>query len=377
MAAETPHIDPYLLELQLGAFRSFVQEKSGLEFLSFAANPYTLKQEGYKYDVHGEAMKALDFGSWSATDIGTGRICDATIAAIEIKKSNLVAWYGRYGEASRPQQPLYEARANPARLANVEGVLFHLYRGNDDAYSFGRLVEILGKKYPIVAYLFFLKDRNRYLPIAPDHFDQAWELLGVEFVSSHRCSWENYLAYLALMRELRDLLAAELNVEVALLDAHSFAWILISQMQDQTADLKEYRSLSETERKALRMARIGQGRFRDALITYWTRCAVTGCSEKDLLRASHIKPWSKGTVEERLGLYNGLLLAANIDAAFDAGFVSFDDEGKILISKRLSNDDAEALGIHSEMRLRRIEDGHRRNLAYHRRECFERVTAGQ
>ena len=49
------------------------------------------------------------------------------------------------------------------------------------------------------------------------------------------------------------------------------------------------------EREALVKARIGQGRFRDALIDHWGSCAVTEVADQDLLRASHIIPWSEAS----------------------------------------------------------------------------------
>ena len=76
-----------------------------------------------------------------------------------------------------------------------------------------------------------------------------------------------------------------------------------------------------TEAERLVIQRVGQDVFRDALLSYWGgRCAVTGVAEPRLLRASHIKPWAKcETDAERLDVYNGLLLAAHLDAAFDGG----------------------------------------------------------
>jgi putative restriction endonuclease len=61
---------------------------------------------------------------------------------------------------------------------------------------------------------------------------------------------------------------------------------------------------------------------------YWGgRSPLTGITEPVLLRASHILPWAQSTDEQRLDVYNGLLLSALWDAAFDAGLVSFGDNG--------------------------------------------------
>jgi putative restriction endonuclease len=67
------------------------------------------------------------------------------------------------------------------------------------------------------------------------------------------------------------------------------------------------------------------------------RCAVTGTNVAALLRASHIKPWRVSDNGERLDPENGLLLVANLDAAFDARLVSFRDEGTILSSPNLGS----------------------------------------
>lgn len=139
-------------------------------------------------------------------------------------------------------------------------------------------------------------------------------------------------------------------------------------------DLREfertYKNLSKTERETLILSRIGQGEFRFGLIRYWKKCAVTGCDSLPLLRASHIKPWRDSDNTERLDTYNGLLLAPYLDSAFDRGYISFDNNGEILISGKLNNDSKNKLGIHSGMKLRRVEESHHKYLEYHRQEVF-------
>lgn len=114
--------------------------------------------------------------------------------------------------------------------------------------------------------------------------------------------------------------------------------------------------------------RIGQGDFRDKLIKYWNGCSVTRYQNTEILIASHIKPWRESTSEERLDSFNGLLLTPNLDKLFDKGFISFDDEGKILISKSLIN--FELLGIDKNMKIA-IENKHRKYLNFHRNKIFK------
>jgi hypothetical protein len=128
--------------------------------------------------------------------------------------------------------------------------------------------------------------------------------------------------------------------------------------------------LSDTEREAVVQSRIGQGRFRTLLIQYWEGGAVTNCQVIETLKASHIKPWRDADNAERLDIYNGLLLVPNLDSAFDRGLISFEDDGTIIISNLLNNEDRTTLGIHSGMRMRKIAEEHLKYLAYHRQVIF-------
>jgi hypothetical protein len=124
-----------------------------------------------------------------------------------------------------------------------------------------------------------------------------------------------------------------------------------------------------TEVERLVRLRVGQGLFRDALLDFWQgRCCVTGLAVPELLRASHIKPWSRcDSDEERLDVFNGLLLAPHIDALFDGGWISFEDTGALVVSPALPSDAAFNLGLSpSGWRISGLLDRHRLYLAHHR-----------
>lgn len=97
--------------------------------------------------------------------------------------------------------------------------------------------------------------------------------------------------------------------------------------------IEEDNSISETTRKALIEARIGQGNFRKQVIEIFKRCPVTGVTMPDMLRASHIKPWRESNNTERLDPHNGIILSAHIDVLFDKGHISFSKKGKMLLKK--------------------------------------------
>ena len=64
-------------------------------------------------------------------------------------------------------------------------------------------------------------------------------------------------------------------------------------------------------------------------------CPFTGISDLSLLVHSHIKPWSMSTDEEKLDGYNGLLLEYGYDMLFDKGWITFENDGTLLISPRI------------------------------------------
>ncbi len=127
-----------------------------------------------------------------------------------------------------------------------------------------------------------------------------------------------------------------------------------------------------TEAERLVVQRVGQNVFRQGLLDYWEgRCAVTGLATKDILRASHIKPWADCEADaERLDVYNGFLLAPHLDCVFDHGFVTITDDGSMLVSPHLLAADRAILGLDVPLRMRSLADGHRAYLPWHRENVF-------
>ena len=129
-----------------------------------------------------------------------------------------------------------------------------------------------------------------------------------------------------------------------------------------------------TEAERLVIQRVGQDHFRAGLLEYWEeRCAITGLGVADLLRASHIKPWSDCAIDaERLDVFNGLLLAPHLDAAFDRGYFTVEDDGVVVVSGLLNDLERQQLGLDVSLRVRRLADGHRGYLQWHREKVFRR-----
>ncbi|ASA56519.1 HNH endonuclease [Vibrio gazogenes] len=161
-----------------------------------------------------------------------------------------------------------------------------------------------------------------------------------------------------------------LNLFSAVIDSYQQFLKDLTQidLQQDVAQIDADEHLTTTEKQILRNARLGQGTYRRQLIDLWQGCAVTRYRNTQMLVASHIKPWRDSNNDERLDKYNGLLLLANLDKAFDLGFISFDQHGKVMISKYLQS--PATLGIREEMHCT-LHREHRKYLDYHRVELFK------
>jgi putative restriction endonuclease len=148
---------------------------------------------------------------------------------------------------------------------------------------------------------------------------------------------------------------------------------LFSEFQKRTKDLPR-----DTEAERLVVQRVGQDVFRHGLLDYWEgACAITWLAVPRLLRSSHIKPWADcATDSERLDVFNGLLLAPHMDAAFDQGFITVEDDGRVRVSDTLDGEARILLGLDASLKVRQLAEGHRRYLPYHRDFVFERWLKG-
>ncbi|MBW9169758.1 HNH endonuclease [Clostridium estertheticum] len=101
--------------------------------------------------------------------------------------------------------------------------------------------------------------------------------------------------------------------------------------------IKESIGIPEKYRNEYIKVRIGQSKFREALIKkHGCKCAICKMNIKELLIASHIKEYSKCEKNEHIDVQNGLLLCPNHDKLFDRHLISFLNNGKIIISEKIN-----------------------------------------
>ncbi|MDP2764950.1 MAG: hypothetical protein Q8O54_08950 [Brevundimonas sp.] len=227
--------------LASGAFRDALVRFHRLISAHDQGRPFTnfhegiaAAEEGYKPRLRDHALARLDPSRWSRDQIGSGSILQHVIDAIEIQDSrvtlvnNLVFWQNRFGHANREHRVLLEAVSDFGSRRQLEELFYDLYRGEaDEGATFDRLSELIGAKYPLMAYLFFLRDSDRFMPIQPTTYDRAFRNLGIDLTTLKNCNWTNYQRYNSALVEVQKALVEVAGLaKTRLVDAHSFCWIL-------------------------------------------------------------------------------------------------------------------------------------------------------
>ena len=221
-------------------FQELVTLKSGEPFSAFDEG-LIAAWESYKPRVRAYALELLGAETWTEDQIGSGDILEHVIAAIEIqathgdRTNNMVFWQNRYGHAQRDHRALLEARNVPAARREFEQLIFDLYRTDrKEGAIFDRLKILSDSKYPLLAYLFFLKDMDRFMPIQPTGFDRVFNEMGIEFSTLRNCSWDNYKTFNAILDDLRSQIADIAGLSnVRLIDAHSFCWLFTTLLKEE------------------------------------------------------------------------------------------------------------------------------------------------
>lgn len=128
--------------------------------------------------------------------------------------------------------------------------------------------------------------------------------------------------------------------------------------------------ITETEKEQVIKSRIGQSAFKKALLGIEKKCRLCGVTDERFLVASHIRPWSQSNNQERLNVNNGLLLCSNHDALFDKGYISFDEDGSILVPDRLDKRSMTFLNINETMKIN-MNESQRGYMKWHREHLFK------
>lgn len=135
---------------------------------------------------------------------------------------------------------------------------------------------------------------------------------------------------------------------------------------------------TDTEQEFIKHSgRLGQQKYRKAVIDYMPQCPFTLITDELLLRASHIKPYAVCMAEnnetEALDYLNGLSFTPTYDWLFDRGYITFTNDGCLICGTRLSPYTWEKLNINpsAKNKMRIYPEGREKYLEFHRKFVFQ------
>lgn len=125
-----------------------------------------------------------------------------------------------------------------------------------------------------------------------------------------------------------------------------------------------------TVKQQLVNSRRGQGQFKQNVLQNEKCCRITGITDTRFLIASHIKPWNKCNDEEKLDGCNGFMLSPNVDKLFDRGFITFKNDGNIMVSSKIDTDTIRMLGVDLHKNIGKFNKKQLEYLEYHQKHVF-------
>ena len=92
-------------------------------------------------------------------------------------------------------------------------------------------------------------------------------------------------------------------------------------------------------------ARIGQEKYREQVFNRYSYCVVTHVTDPNLLVACHIKSYAECNQVEQFDKFNGFTMSPTIHCLFDLGYLTFDSNGKMILSDFFRNNDRRCLNL--------------------------------
>lgn len=181
-------LDRSVFERQYNVFRERIARKSKQPFVSFHEG-LPLEWEGYKEPLRKKALGRLAADRWQPNSVGKGEILQRLLSAIEIppegteESNNLVRWRNENGHRNRSHHVLLDSQTDPDLLRQIESWAFRFYRGEEEpGAAFEQIRSIVGSRYDLIAYLFFLRDSQVFMPIGATTFDKAFQELELDVI---------------------------------------------------------------------------------------------------------------------------------------------------------------------------------------------------
>ena len=175
-------------------------------------------------------------------------------------------------------------------------------------------------------------DQNRYYINLPKrcaetiHFHENWD----------------YLREVCLPRVSRLLFVKLIDIETGKLYIYIkpfYGGIITGPKRTEDVTTKRLQDeKGSTQRK-------GQEKYREQVFNRYSYCVVTKVTDPNLLIACHIKGYASCNELERYDKFNGFTMTPTIHSLFDMGYLTFDTDGKMILSDFFRNNDRRCLNL--------------------------------
>lgn len=231
----------------LNRFCAYIRYRDGSiqDKISFVdKNTYLGREENYKSRIVELAQFDLEYSSWKREWIGKNDIIRNRALKAMSRAGNLV---------NRNQQIHFKDKLDPNRKEYnplAEQALYDIYTSKgaeEESAAFAQAQSVFGGTYDTLAFLWFIKDSSRFLPVSPGNFENSLLSIGIEYKLSNRCSWENYNGFIDIVRSIQSIMQdieALKGVDIRLIDAHSFLWVI---NENRPKDYRNWKPDEETE----------------------------------------------------------------------------------------------------------------------------------
>jgi hypothetical protein len=157
------------------------------------------------------------------------------------------------------------------------------------------------------------------------HVDLSWNVTATRLLEAHPISQADLGG--VPQAAMRPSAIAVKTIDAWLASANGVTPAQDPRAEPMSAEDAREKVLAEIYRRR------GQMRFRNSLLDAFDgKCAITGCTERQVLEAAHIRPY-RGEHTNMPG--NGLLLRADIHALFDLNLIAINPKGRVWVSPSL------------------------------------------
>ena len=143
--------------------------------------------------------------------------------------------------------------------------------------------------------------------------------------------------------------------------------------KNEKAECEPPSKKKQAERQEISRARDGQGKYREQLLEQCHFCPFTMISDERLLIASHIKPWTASTDQEKIDPFNGYILSPLYDKLFDRGFITFTEKRHVILSEFISPYTWKQIGLKNDTFIKTLpmDDKRIEYLKFHHTSVFK------